>query len=107
VDERTWCRENDQKHETRCEQAHVFLSDHNLATKRPGPGTSVQPHTRVASGPQITKPPIRKIDNLYEKRTNPLGRLFTTLLSCKSRNLFARCWMRLTAITTLELQGDE
>jgi hypothetical protein len=63
--------------------------------------------TSVAMGPQITKPPIRKIDNLYEKRTNPLGRLFTTLLDCKSRNLFAHCWMRLTAITTLEQKGDE
>jgi hypothetical protein len=44
---------------------------------------------------------------LYEKRTNPLGRLFTTFLDCKSRNLFAHCGMRLTAITTWELKEDE
>jgi hypothetical protein len=47
-----------------------------------------EPHTQVASRRQITKPPIRKIDNLYEKRTNPLARLFTTPRSLESSNLF-------------------
>jgi len=69
----------------------MFSSDHDLATNRPGPETNVRGHpTRVASGPQITKPPIRKKkDNLYEKRTNPLARLFTTLRSSESSKVFS------------------
>jgi len=45
----------------------------------------------VASGRQIAKPPTCENHNLYEKRTNPLARLFTMFSSCESSKVFFRC----------------